>query len=310
MTRGRKVIAIVAAGLAVAATVVIVIVVLGDPAKTSDRSSTRTYLSARYSYEHASEAALSKGRAVVDGLVANIRAECSNALRNAPSEPRIVQEKYQEGGAIRFNTRMLLLQEATAGIEGALRGSRTAATNSFVDRVKRLRWSDRQLTTLIHSFADVEEARLQGHVPSLCQDVNAWASSGFRYMPANAERGEPNVEEPHQKLANALTALGCEAAYPEHAISQLLKPYQGTDKELTSSQVEQLEAKVSAEEYAIMGDAISQIEHALGLPREESSRKVLTLRRTSHHHALPTQACQKVQSRKAFSLPASSPLPG
>jgi hypothetical protein len=298
---------IATAAIAVAAVAVIVNAANGGPSSTKDDSSaTRAYLQARYSFEQASEALLPEGRAAVDRLVAGMSAGCSGVLRNAPAENGVIQRKQDEGGALRFSTRNLLLLEIATAVDVTLRGPGRPAIGSFVDTARQLRWSNRELTNIIHSFGNVEAARLRRRVPDLCHDIKAWVASGYRHVPANAEAAEPGVEGPEEELSNALSDLGCVTGYPQRSILQLLTPYQDSS-EPTSNRVGRLEAKVSAAESAILGKAVAQAERVLGLPREEGRyRSAGPPRRRRGNRPLPARGCTRQPSSDLFPVPGSS----
>jgi hypothetical protein len=291
MTLAQKILA-ASGALVVAAGVGIIVNALGDPASVNG-TSTKTYLDARYSFVQASKALLPNSHMAVDSVVTNISAGCSHALRKAPAEPRVVREGRDESVALRPSTRELLLQEARAVVEAALLRPRGRKTESFIDKVKKLRWSDHELTRAVHSLADVEAATLHMRMPKLCDDVEEWVASGFRRVPTNAKRSEPAFETAIQNLSNALMGLGCKTGNPSNAILQLLEPYEHGNEEPTSSgEMQRLETKMRATEYAIMGNAIARIEHALGLPRQADSRTVVRPYRTARDPVLSTQECR------------------
>jgi hypothetical protein len=296
---------VVAVALAVVAVATIVDAASSGPSSTkSDSFSTGVYLQTRYSLEQASDANLLAARTAVDAFVAHVSVVCPDVLRDAPPERGVVQGNQ---GEVRSSNRSLLLLEIVTAVEVALRGPSDTTIGSFADTVKQLRWSNRELTNVVHSFGSVEAARLKRRVPDLCQNMKAWVASGYKQVLANAEATEPSVEVPSVQLSNALSGLGCATWYPERSILQLLVRYRDPSEALTSKRVEQLEAKVSAAESAILGSAIARTERVLGLPRKESRfRSSSPSHRRRLNHPLPGRECSGRPSPGLFPVPGSS----
>ena len=304
MTFTKKLVVVVSAILVIVVGIVVIADAFDDP-DTVNGTSTEAYLNARYLFEQVSQIRLPESRVAVDELVAGVGAGCSGILHDAPLEPRIVNERHGESTTLRLSTRDLLLQEATASIEAALRRPRSMSTESFVHKVRPLRWSDHGVTNVVQSFANVEAARLRIETPNLCKDAKEWAASNFRKSPSGTTSPEPSVELVNQKLSDALMALGC-AGSPENAILQLLSTYNHDTKGLKSSQVQELEAKLRSREYTIIGSAVSQVEHTLGLPHEANAPTVAARRRISRTKTSVSQECRPGKSHAGFSFPPSS----
>jgi hypothetical protein len=305
MTLARKLMVVAAVALAVAAAAAIVNAASSGPNRTKeDSSSTKAYLQTRYSLEQASEADMPAAHAAVNAFITHVSDACPDVLRDAPQERGVVQGNQ---GELRLSTRNLLLLEIVTAVEVAFRGPGATAIGGFVDTVKQLRWSNPDLTSVVHSFGSVEAARLKRRVPDLCQDMKAWVASGYRHVPANAEAAEPSVEVSGVRLSNALSGLGCETWYPGRSILQLLTPYQHSSEGLTSNRVERLEAKVTAVESAILGRSIARIERVLGLPREErQSRSSSPSRGMGRNRPRPGRGCTGHRSPDVFPVPGSS----
>ena len=55
--------------------------------------------------------------------------------------------------------------------------------------MKRLRWSDKTLTQLIHIVASIEERYiLHGRLPAICPDLRAWARSDYKTVPKDIRK--------------------------------------------------------------------------------------------------------------------------
>jgi hypothetical protein len=82
------------------------------------------------------------------------------------------------------------------GQAAAKRGGRQAnraAVRQFDQAIAGLRWSDPRLTLLVHDLSIREDAAVKVGAPDLCADLQTWAHSGYRRIPASTERYNSRV---------------------------------------------------------------------------------------------------------------------
>jgi hypothetical protein len=236
----------------------------------SDIAASKAYVHARYALEQASQAELPVTRAALDGVVAHIGATCPGILRGAPLDrPR---HRGRPGSvALETPARDLLALEAYKGLETTLIRSQATSRREFVDAVDHLRWTDRKVTSLVHSIVDTEAGWLNGPLPDTCHDMKAWVASGYRRLTASTRRVPFGIQPISERVSNELIALGYRTRFPSRDLLQLLKRYQHSGEHFMNDRVEQLEVKMASTELQLLPEAMARIESALGLPRCRSS---------------------------------------
>jgi hypothetical protein len=70
-------------------------------------------------------------------------------------------------------------------VTAAVRLVELPASREFVRIAGRLSWSDRALTRTVHAYVSKAKGLVALAQPKLCSDVESWAASGFRTLPAS-----------------------------------------------------------------------------------------------------------------------------
>jgi hypothetical protein len=159
---------------------VIAVVVLAVPATTAqassgDASSTGAYLHSYLGQVRAEVSGLPAALAAMEALRGQLQQECSGVLAQQPTPAR--GEKPSES-AIEIS------DEVQESLFGEAERTESSIHRRFAHSVARLRWSDRALTRLVHTYAtgEVEQAGIP--TPDLCSDMRAWVASGFQTVSA------------------------------------------------------------------------------------------------------------------------------
>jgi hypothetical protein len=99
----------------------------------------------------------------------------------------------------------------------------------FTERVKRIHWSNRKLTSYVHGSAEEARTNVELAIPDICSEASAIAASDYQTIPANMAQFEREelaanskvdiVVQPHEKVTGSL----------EEMILTMLKPYERPD---------------------------------------------------------------------------------
>jgi hypothetical protein len=295
-----KVVLSAAAAFAAVGTVAAIIAV-GDPAGGNrDVAATGMYVRSRGTLLQTLEARLPKERAAVSGLARTVTQVCFGILKHVPSEPTVLT---RPGGELSVNNRELMVRDIVRGIEQAMLGESAAVRRKFVATAKSLEWSKEMLTEAVRAFAAVEAGRLGGHSVGLCAEARQWTASDR--LSTDEEMSEHAEEYASDRLAKALSALGCSSEYPGQAILETLPSDEGRSARIASERLRKFERRVADEEADVLDEGVKRVERALGLTvlRRRTGRATGG-RRTA---ANATRVCLTMPSKRT-TLP-SVPLP-
>ncbi len=218
--------------------------------KVDNVASTRAYLLARHRFELATRREPRLGEAAARSLVATVTHGCSGVLVEAPES------------RARSNIRAEIAEDVALTVERNARH----ATLAFARTVRRLRWSNRELTYLARHSAREEAAKELVALPDICSDAKAFAANGFTVAPATTEKFLARCD-----AANSITTIEARAGESgdlEERIWRLLKPYERRDEKAliprkpTKREIEQ-ETVIFDNAF---GRPVVEIAHALGLP--------------------------------------------
>jgi len=166
-----------------------------------DSTATREYLQARYALAQAVIENLPAQRALVQALAAQIAGECPGALTAAPrlgapesSNSTSSASPSSAGWARKFAERRRQ-EEQSNDLAGELDQAFAVtavtadrrAVQVFIDTVKPLRWSEPAVTQQLMTELRAGEETLRRTVPDVCQDMRAWAASGFKTLPTSTK---------------------------------------------------------------------------------------------------------------------------
>jgi hypothetical protein len=145
------------------------------PIPRADALATRAYLNARSELDRAT--ALSGVRESGEAFVATTARECPAAAKMA---------SHNAGFGV-------MSVEANRASAAVMRRANRAAIRQFDHAIASLRWSDPQLTLLVHGMAIREDAAVNVGAPDLCADLKTWSRSGYQRIPASTERYNSHI---------------------------------------------------------------------------------------------------------------------
>lgn len=135
----------------------------------ADLASTSTYIQANYTLVQQARAHLAAAEAAPLRVLAQVRRECPAAAAESPQDGDSTQLSNEVIGAMVLRAYHLDLP----------------ALERFIAVAAHLRWSNARLTSAVHGYATDLAVLARLAPPSLCADVRAWVSSGYRTLPAS-----------------------------------------------------------------------------------------------------------------------------
>lgn len=139
-------------------------------AATGDETATRAYIEADYRLMRTATSRIPRIEATLRGLLAQVKREC----------PRVVAG----WGGTQDAQSTELEDEVIGAMVTAVVGLDRPAGRAFVSAARRLMWSDRKLTSTVHSYVEKVRTLLALPEPNLCSDLESWAASGFTTLSA------------------------------------------------------------------------------------------------------------------------------
>src|ERR1700694_1232137 len=177
-------------------------------AAPQDLASTRPYIQAYSALTRARAAKFGAIQAKVDRFNATLAHEC----------PLIGAGSLQDEASQRVTA------EVAAALWSIEYGTDAGPIRTFVNAVKRLRWSNRAITRTAQKYANDLRVLATIPLPTLCRDVGEWKANGFQTLPATTVAIDDRVE-------------GIE---PKPVPQQLLAPYErGGDASVMAQAVRQ-----------------------------------------------------------------------
>jgi hypothetical protein len=220
------------------AIVVLVVLVLGlapatATATTQDAAATDAYIRAYYALARAGEAKVGVAQANMEALNRKLGRECPNVGAGSPQDEASQPLSY----------------EAVVALWSVSYGTAAGPIRTFVDTVRRLRWSDRGLTRRAESYATNLHELATLPIPDICGDVRAWKASGFNTIPAVTTALDRRAERIEAKSVPA----------------RLLAPYEQPADRAILARAMRLEAKLEAFEISTGISDWDQVLATLGL---------------------------------------------
>lgn len=247
-----------------------------------DYKATSEYLRTRVDEIRTTMAALPLDASSAEDVIAHVRSECPGALRGTPAvaaaEGRLVGAK----GQVPVVTAALMLE-----IDGSVVGRyimaggqpvTESAAHTFAARVASIHWADPRITDLARAFVGVEAQLLAAPPLDVCRVIREWADSGYMTASGVEESLRPRGVI-GQAWWRALRAVGCRRSeIPiEKTLLAVLRPYERPGSQMTTSQIEEMEAHLVA---AVLRSASGRIEvlmHILGVPSPRKVKKIWTI---------------------------------
>ncbi len=155
------------------ATMIVTVLALGMAPATAiatpqDVASTHAYIQANYAFARATEAKVGAAQAKIEALNQKLGRECPHVAAGSPETEESQPLSY----------------EVVVALWSVSYGTDAGPIRTFVDTVRRLRWSDHRLTHIAQSYATGLHEMATLPMPDLCGDVRAWTASGFKTVPA------------------------------------------------------------------------------------------------------------------------------
>ena len=231
--------AVVPKGLLVVLVAVLAVAMLPSSvlAKPDDALATRAYLGARYRFERAAKSELPAERAAAAVLVRKLRGECPDVAAGSP---------HNEAATV-------LRTEALVVVSDTLLVKDRSAIKHFLGVAGRLRWSDPRLRRAVGRYVAELRAELALKAPDLCEDLRAWAASGFQTAPADAVRADREAD--------------AASSDPEGVPQRLFAPYTRPDERAMLRRTKRLEGELEGEVLKIGIHAWSEILLAAGFSK-------------------------------------------
>jgi hypothetical protein len=236
----------------------------GSAATAQDRLATNSYLTERQALIAHVAGSRDERESAIEAYVARIVTSCPGILKGAPPITGKQRFYVRKGSTLVLAPRSLLFSDATAGVERAMLPAETVATREFTHQVRGLHWADSVFTKLVHTFADVEGARLEREAPDLCRDARAWAASGYKIIAARTSHTAERLAATREVLMQELADRGCTGPYPGRAVLHVLGQTMSRDQRRTAEDLSRLEAQLDARNAEVVQTAVMQIEKALG----------------------------------------------
>ncbi len=174
-----------------------------------DRAATHAYLQARYVYDKAQLASSKESHAAVEAVGSRLAGECPGVLAKAPKPEEALVARlsgrplppHARGVADRQTRQLadLSFELELAENQAALGPLRSAAAE-FAHTVRGLQWSNRDLTTYMHTDAEGIEWVLDAAPPNVCADMRSWVSSGYLSLPAATRQIESELMPTRERI--------------------------------------------------------------------------------------------------------------
>jgi hypothetical protein len=230
-----------AAALAVAA---LLVMAIGNTATSSaapasaqsaaNAAATRRYIVADYQLTRSARAKLARTVSAIEGLAKRTIAEC----------PLAGEGSYGNNAANEFSEEVIGTLVTTGYHPDA------GAIDAFVGAASHLRWSDRALTRIVHTFVTRLENLARLAPANICTDTKAFAAAEFKTAP------EATVRFDKLYLAADIEA--------EEVPLRMLAPYEDAHDVALLSRIKRLEAPLADAEAKAVG-AFTKIMRGLAL---------------------------------------------
>lgn len=220
-----------------ATTTLTLLVLAMAPATTSatpgDIASTHAYIRANYAFARATVAAIKAAQANIEAVNQKFSHECPKVGAGSPQNEASQQLSY----------------EVVVALWSASYGTDAGPIRTFVNAVKRLKWSNHRLAHIAHNYASSLRELATLPMPDICGDVRAWAASGFKSIPATTTQLVRRVEGIEGKTIPL----------------SLLAPYEQPGDRGIAATTERLETKLQGTETVVGFNDWDQLLETLGL---------------------------------------------
>jgi hypothetical protein len=206
-----------------------------QPAAASNVSATHAYIQANYALAKAAVARIGPVQAKIQALNASLAQQC----------PRVGK------GALEIELTQPVSHEVVAAMWSIAYGTNAGSIASFAAKAKHLRWSNGRITRLVSRYAKDLQDLATFPLPNVCEDVRAFAASGFSTVPARTIALVTRVE----------------SIEPEPVPPRLLAPYErGSDASVLAKTLT-LETKLEEQEFNLGQTDWLELLETLALPQ-------------------------------------------
>jgi len=184
-------------------------------AESPDAAATQKYIQANYALVQAGTSKLGAARGALRAVRRQIEGECPRAAAESPQNPDSTELSNEIIGAMVTNA---YHTDVPAG-------------QSFIRAAGGLRWSNRRLTSTVHSYVGKLKVLIALAPPNVCADIRAWVASGYQTLPATTVRFDQQFM-PNWVAIGELPS-GLLAPYERTAQRPLVKRTNALEEQLT-----------------------------------------------------------------------------
>jgi len=244
-------------------------------AKSENAAATHAYLVATNSFEEAELANLPQSVKATEAAATQISGECRGILTDAPPHEEAfgfglvgpaaqTRPSARAEGERRRQSRQLgdLKFELSFSLENSRTQPDRAATEALIRALEPLKWSNPEITFLLHLTIAAVKEELDIPAPAVCADMKAWVASGYETLsPASKEiasRTEALLKRTFEFIA----------LYTQVHIEQfpkILAPYENAPDRALARHTEALTVELNKKREA-QADDLTRLEAAVGLP--------------------------------------------
>lgn len=142
----------------------------------ADVAATREYIQVNYRLVQAAVSKIGPIEATLRDVRSKIGRECPMAAAGSPQDPDSEQLSNEVIGAM---------------VTAAVHLVEVPASLRFVRLAGQLTWSDGAITRAVHAYVSKAKALVVLAQPKLCSDIESWAASGFKTLPASTASFAP-----------------------------------------------------------------------------------------------------------------------
>jgi hypothetical protein len=190
--------------------------------RANNVAATRAYLQASYVYERSAQHWVEAMVDAIEARASELAKGCPSSLTYAPRDGAFGELGGEVGSSLWFAgtvpVRSMLLR---------LAGS-----------IDRLTWSDRKLTGLVHAEATSEQMIVRLSTPNICAQIEAWRSSAYAVLSAEAEDYLKSLS-----IIESKSTVGPSEKPREVVIRRMLRRYEGPSERRLAERVEKLEER-------------------------------------------------------------------
>jgi hypothetical protein len=235
---------------------------------SEDVVATRAYLRAREELAVANIDGLSNIQMAMNTYVTAVSLPCHGLLDTLSRTGPIVDKP----GGVRYSLNQARTNEAlivtASGLTIAAQRAQVGAITKFADAVGSLRWSSAEVSRLVQRYAESEQFGASLDVPPVCRNLSSWVARGFSGTPESNTPAAAKSESISEQLGKEIRAAGysaSSASRPNQTVLKILARYEGPSERIASRRLAVLEAKSNAAGLEAWTEALTKLEHELGV---------------------------------------------